>query len=473
MDDRRLSRLVERVQKGNVNAFAQIYSELFRKVYYCALKLTRNEQDANDVVQDTMIDLYKNLQKLKNPDALSAYACQIAYRRSVDLLKQSNRMQMEPNIQLAMEALSDDDDFMPEKYVDDAERRSFIIQLVEELPETQRMVVLLYYYRQNTTKQIAGILEIDEDAVRNRLSRARATLKKKLLGSSKKREVCMAASIPVLTQILQMDAEASISEATIAKIWVNVGKELGFSSGVISSTLPVATGISPVIPLAGSPLLLGGAVAISLTTAATIAVLSFGSMQLPSADTKARGESPPSSAAYVGIADSDRPLAGQGPQGTGSQTANEAPEAASPGSGTDPVDSPPQQLDGEAVIPNLDPPIPSSAPEIIVPSQSSGPVEPGGSSATGGKDNGEPAAAETADWIHLAQPVLHYSAGDAPTAAEILASAGAFALDRSGAAAPLEVLYLDMVDFTVPNEYAVSVASPSTRTQRVIVIVVE
>lgn len=73
MDHDMLASLVERVKQGDDNAFAAIYELFFKKVYYLAFRMLKNREDAQDVAQDMMIKLGKNLHSIQNPKALTTY----------------------------------------------------------------------------------------------------------------------------------------------------------------------------------------------------------------------------------------------------------------------------------------------------------------------------------------------------------------------------------------------------------------
>ena len=63
--------MVECVKQGDEQAFVQIYNELSKRTYYTALRITGNEEDAHDIVQETMVILHQNLHTLKIPGHLS------------------------------------------------------------------------------------------------------------------------------------------------------------------------------------------------------------------------------------------------------------------------------------------------------------------------------------------------------------------------------------------------------------------
>ena len=232
MDSKELASLVQQTREGNVDAFAEIYNEVSKSLYYYALRMTKNEHDARDVVQDTMIEVYKHLGELRNPGALKAYINSVAYRHCINFLNKQKRTQTD-DIDEMLDVTDDDDEFIPQSYTETQEKRDYIIKLVDELSDAQKTVILLYYYRQLSSKEIADILGIEDGAVRARLNRARATLKKKIEKDqiySPAKGGHMLLLMPVLTQILNIEASTLLATGACMAIWESVGGTLGLSA---------------------------------------------------------------------------------------------------------------------------------------------------------------------------------------------------------------------------------------------------
>jgi len=173
--------MVERAKKGDDDAFAQIFYEFSKSIYYTALRLTKSEHDSHDVVQETMITLHKNLSSIRDVKATVAYINTIACRQALRILRNRKPGQIEDDSEDLIQSLADNnEDFIPEKYVAKKELREHIVNLVDELNDTQRTVIMLFYYKQLSIRQISEALEVDEAAVKMRLSRARAVLREKV-----------------------------------------------------------------------------------------------------------------------------------------------------------------------------------------------------------------------------------------------------------------------------------------------------
>jgi len=180
MERSELVRLAEEAQQGDADAFAEIYTKLSPGVYYYALKMLRHEQDAMDAMQDVMADLFQNLSQLKKSYALVAYTYQIAYNRCLQILQLRKRYGLSGMTEALSLKAEERIDFLPAEYWEQEELYDALLRAVNELPEEQRAVIVLFYCHQMPTKKIAELLGVKSPTVRMRLSRGRQALKKQL-----------------------------------------------------------------------------------------------------------------------------------------------------------------------------------------------------------------------------------------------------------------------------------------------------
>jgi len=140
----KLARLVERAKLGEEEAFAQLFYTFSKSVYYIGLRITKNEEDANDIIQETMFDLYKNLHTINNPQALVAYVNRVANNRCIDFLRKNNRLQQfDTDTDEILQSIQDEDvDNIPEEYLTKKDMRSQIVKLIDGLLDGQRTLTV-------------------------------------------------------------------------------------------------------------------------------------------------------------------------------------------------------------------------------------------------------------------------------------------------------------------------------------------
>ena len=151
--------------------FAALVSRQSRFVFRVAFAILRNPHDAEDVVQETFLRLYKSSAWEQMRDE-RAFLARIAWRIAID------RLPKKRNEAAANEHPSTEPG--PEDAVLRAERIAVVHRLIDALPEELRQALALSTVDELSSRQIAEIMGIAEGTVRTRLTRARQILKQKL-----------------------------------------------------------------------------------------------------------------------------------------------------------------------------------------------------------------------------------------------------------------------------------------------------
>ena len=119
--------------------------------------------DAEDAVSEAVIKAWEHLDKLRKKEKFKSWIMTILANETKNILAKKKKIEL-------MESL---DNFDKAVCTDG----TGLWEMVMELPEDFRMVVILYYYEGFSTKEIAKILKISGGTVKSRLSRARQKLK--------------------------------------------------------------------------------------------------------------------------------------------------------------------------------------------------------------------------------------------------------------------------------------------------------
>lgn len=140
-----------------------------------ATAYTRNPTISEDIFQEVFIKVARNIDKFENRSSEKTWIIRITINTCKDYLKSSWNKKIVPmeNIELNSTTSSDDTIIKQEK-------SSIIIQEILKLPIKYKEVLLLYYYQDLLTADIAKILRLPEASVRTRLRRARDIIKDKL-----------------------------------------------------------------------------------------------------------------------------------------------------------------------------------------------------------------------------------------------------------------------------------------------------
>ena len=148
--------------------FLSVVEQYQNMVYRIALHYFGNPHDAEDVVQETFLRLYRQKQSFESDEHLRRWLMRVAINICKDILKSPWRKR-----RVAL-------DNIPDQPIFDRPEQGALYREVMALPEQYRTVLNLYYYEELSTKEIAELLHLRQTAVTTRLSRGRAILKERL-----------------------------------------------------------------------------------------------------------------------------------------------------------------------------------------------------------------------------------------------------------------------------------------------------
>ncbi|AIQ38525.1 RNA polymerase [Paenibacillus sp. FSL R5-0345] len=162
---------IKKAQKGDHEAFTRLFRQLEPQLYRLAKTILLKDEDCADALQETTLKVYKGLANLKQPKFFKTWVIRILINECNQLLRMRERT-------IAVAEIPEEpvDSYVHFEDSGNVDLQSFINQLDESL----RLVIVLFYYDDLSIKQIADVLDISEGAVRARLHRARRLLSKQI-----------------------------------------------------------------------------------------------------------------------------------------------------------------------------------------------------------------------------------------------------------------------------------------------------
>ncbi len=158
--------LVKRAQRRDMDAFVDLMEKHKTGLYKVAKSYLSSEEDVADVMQETVLSVYEHIQELKSVSYFKTWMTRILINHCKDLLRQQKRYLVSGQL--------------PENTQEAPESDREFYRLVGELPEDYRAVFLLYYGEGFHTREIARILDMNENTVKSKLRRGRDRLKQVL-----------------------------------------------------------------------------------------------------------------------------------------------------------------------------------------------------------------------------------------------------------------------------------------------------
>ena len=194
--EKTMHELVTAAKAGDQEAITLLYERTSNKAYYLSFQLVKDEDTAQDILQDAYIKAFGSLDMLSDPEKFQGWLDTIVVNKSKDFLKKKkpvlfSRMTVgEPGGSGENEKEVDFEDdsmaFSPEKTMDYKETKRLIAEMIDELPEEQRMAVILRYLEDMPVAEIARVMECSEGTVKSRLNYGRKSIKAKVLELEKK-----------------------------------------------------------------------------------------------------------------------------------------------------------------------------------------------------------------------------------------------------------------------------------------------
>ncbi len=145
-------------------------------LYRLALRITLNKEEAEDIVQDTLVKVWNARGRWHDIDSLEAYTYTIARNLALDRMQKAEKRTTSLD-----EACADRPDASSTPYEKtlQSDRMSLVRRLVDQLPEKQRSCMQLRDIEGKSYKEIAAILGISDEQVKVNIFRARQTVKRK------------------------------------------------------------------------------------------------------------------------------------------------------------------------------------------------------------------------------------------------------------------------------------------------------
>lgn len=182
--------LVQRARQRDLAAFETLVERHEEKIYRLAMRLVRNESDAQEILQETFLSAWRNLASFEGKAQFGSWLYRVAANAALMMLRTQRRRPAVSAEELGPGGLDeaahrDDTGFhrrgdwskRPDDQLQSTELQQKLQQAIDGLPEAQREVFLLRDVEGLSTEETADLLAITVPTVKTRLHRARLTLR--------------------------------------------------------------------------------------------------------------------------------------------------------------------------------------------------------------------------------------------------------------------------------------------------------
>ena len=160
-------RLIKKAIKGDKQAFSEIIKEHKEYLYKTAFLYVKNEEEALEVLHETVYRGFLNINKLQKAKFFKTWITRILINVSLDLLKKKSKLEfLEDNLIISKEI----------KGVS-IEEKLDLYRAIDLLEDNYKTVIIMMYFNDLKIKDIAKIIDIPEGTVKTYLRKAKQTLK--------------------------------------------------------------------------------------------------------------------------------------------------------------------------------------------------------------------------------------------------------------------------------------------------------
>lgn len=176
-----IGKLLEQAKAGDNEAFQKLHELVCDQNFYLIQKMVKNVQDAEDLLQDTWIKIYQNLDQIRDTKLSSfvSWSGKVASNTALDFLRKKKPMLFSDMgkegdskpIQFEIQDFKVEN--QPELAFDQKETSEIVQELLGELSDEQRICIVMFYLQEMSIREIAESIGCSENTVKSRLNYAR------------------------------------------------------------------------------------------------------------------------------------------------------------------------------------------------------------------------------------------------------------------------------------------------------------
>ena len=174
--------LVQMAIYGDKEALCELCEKIAKGVLYFTTYLVGNKTDSEDISQIILIRVFENIKSLREPKAFKAWLVKIIYNESNRFKKNSLKFGVLLDIEDYLEnSIEVNNEFLPHEYVENAEKRQAVNEVLSSLTERQKETVMLHYFDGLSVTKVAEVMKITKQSVSEYLAVSREKLKRELV----------------------------------------------------------------------------------------------------------------------------------------------------------------------------------------------------------------------------------------------------------------------------------------------------
>jgi RNA polymerase sigma-70 factor (ECF subfamily) len=184
MDDREEIYHINRVKAGDKEAFALLLDKYSDMVYTICLRMLTVEADAADAAQEVFVKVYRSIASFREKSKFSTWVYRITYNHCISVIRR--KVKVIDLVDEVPDGNVNEGDVSGLDLISGEERKRYLQIAIEALPETDAVVVTLFYYDEMSLEEIAEVTGLSSGNIRIKLHRSRKKMYQVLRENLKK-----------------------------------------------------------------------------------------------------------------------------------------------------------------------------------------------------------------------------------------------------------------------------------------------
>ena len=168
------STFIKRLKENDSKAQKVFYEQLAPKMYGICLRFALINEDADDILQDGFIRVFRHIKDFRGEGSLEGWVRRTIVNTAINYYKKKIKQGIKTDLEFVKGKVKEQNNIVEKMSADE------LLVMINQLPPGYRMVFNLNVIEGYTHKEIGKILEISENTSKSQLSRARASLQKKI-----------------------------------------------------------------------------------------------------------------------------------------------------------------------------------------------------------------------------------------------------------------------------------------------------
>ena len=165
------SQIIKKAKNGDSEALTILIEEYKQIAFNLAFSIVKDKDNAKDITQDSFIKVLENIKFFRNDSKFSTWLYRIVYNQSLAFIKKVNYINAKSKFEI------EDSESYNSFENDDTEK---LIKAIDQLDDTEKNIILLFYYAEKSIKEISQITGFSSANVKVILHRSRKKLKENI-----------------------------------------------------------------------------------------------------------------------------------------------------------------------------------------------------------------------------------------------------------------------------------------------------